>query len=66
MADKMWYRASYDHQQDRVGDIFDRHIYQDLQKKEIEVDGQQLRCCYFSDPHDIALGLSTDGFAPFH
>ena len=65
MADKMQYRASYDHQQDQVGDIFDGHIYQDLWKKEIEVDGQQLHCCYFSDPCDIALGLSTDGFAPF-
>ena len=29
------------------------------------MDGWQLRCCYFSDPRDIALGLSTDGFAPF-
>ena len=65
MAEKMRYRASYDHQQDRIGNIFDGHIYQDLRKKEIEVDGQRLCCCYFSDPRDIALGPSTDGFASF-
>jgi len=30
------------------------------------VDGQQCAHKYFDSPHDIALGLSTDGFAPFH
>ena len=65
MADQMHYHASCEYKLDQVNNIFDGHIYHDLCHTKIEVDGQQLPCNYFSDPHDIALGLSTDGFAPF-
>ena len=65
MTDQMRYRASCEYEPDRVNDIFDGHIYRDLCRTKIEVDGQQLPCNYFSDPPNIALGLSTDGFAPF-
>ena len=61
----MRYRASCEYEPDWVSDIFNGHIYHDLCHTKIEVDGQRLPCNYFSDPHDIALGLSTDGFAPF-
>jgi len=65
MAEQMRYRASCEYTLDRVSDVFDGHVYRDLCRTEIEVDGQKLPCNYFSDPRDIALGLSTDGFAPF-
>jgi len=65
MAEQMRYRASCEYEPDWVNDIFDGHIYCNLCHTKIEVDGQQLPSNYFSDPHDIALGLSTDGFAPF-
>ena len=65
MAEQMRYRASCEYALDRVSDVFNGHIYHDLCHTKIEVDGQKLPCNYFSDPRDIALGLSTDGFAPF-
>jgi len=65
MAEQMCYCASCEYEPDWMSDIFDGHIYRDLCHTKIEVDGQQLPCNYFSDPHDIALRLSTDGFAPF-
>ena len=46
-------------------DIFDGEVYCELRKRHIKVNGEELHTKYFSDPHDIALGLSTDGFAPW-
>ena len=46
-------------------DIFDGAHYSLLQESFITVGGEELPNWFFSDPHNIALGLSTDGFGPF-
>ena len=47
-------------------DIWDGKIYNELKGRHIGINGTQLNAKYFSDPHNLALGLSTDGFAPWH
>jgi hypothetical protein len=60
------YRDSYQPDPDgTMKDIMDGKLYQNLQKKNVVVDGQVFNHKFFSDWRDIALGLSTDGFAPF-
>ena len=44
-----------------VADIWDGKVYKDLKKRHIKVNNEELAAKYFSDEHDIALGLSTDG-----
>ena len=46
-------------------DIFDGNHYCQLLQQHISVNGKLLSKTYFSDPRDVALGLSTDGFAVF-
>ena len=46
-------------------DIWDGKIYNDLRARHIKIRGQELQDKYFSDPHNLALGLTTDGFAPW-
>ena len=53
------------HQPGIIHDVFDSRRYHDLRAQNVEINGQKLRHRYFSDERDIALGLSTDGFAPF-
>jgi hypothetical protein len=48
-----------------VTDIFDGAYYSLLRESFVTVGGEELLNWFFSDPHDIALGLSTDGFSPF-
>ena len=47
-------------------DIFDSLTYIAQLSENVIVDGKTLPHKFFKDLHDIALGLSTDGFAPFH
>ncbi|KAF7328598.1 hypothetical protein MSAN_02480700 [Mycena sanguinolenta] len=60
------YRADYQSDPDEIRDVFDSELYRDLCEKEIEVEqpGKKMPR-YFADWRDIALGASTDGFAPF-
>jgi Transposase family tnp2 len=46
-------------------DIFDGAHYHSLWESFVSVAGQELPTWFFSDPHDIALSFSTDGFGPF-
>ena len=48
-----------------IRDIFDCSIYRDLLEKEVVVDGQAQGHKYFSDPRDVALGISLDGVTYF-
>ncbi|KAF5315316.1 hypothetical protein D9619_007521 [Psilocybe cf. subviscida] len=66
-AEAMTYRANH-----RPGttssaktDIFDGSHYQSLRHKDVILDDVNRGHQFFSDNRDIALGLSTDGFAPF-
>lgn len=65
-AELMKYRAEvHTHTPGFMTDIFDSSLYRELLEKRVSVDGEELPYCHFSDSRDIALGLSTDGFAPF-
>ena len=64
-ARKMQYRASHRHDRTKVADIFDGAHYSLLRESFVTVGGEELPNWFFSDPRDIALGLSTDGFGPF-
>ncbi|KIJ69617.1 hypothetical protein HYDPIDRAFT_124259, partial [Hydnomerulius pinastri MD-312] len=66
MAKKMRYRAhEHDHQPDVINDVFNSILYRDLLNQKVTINDTELRHNHFSDPRDIALGLSTDGFSPF-
>lgn len=65
LSTKMKYRSEYRHNPQCCSDILDGSVYRDLLDKYVVVDGKRQPYKYFSDPRDIALGLSTDGFAPF-
>jgi hypothetical protein len=64
-ARKMQYRASHQHNPTKVTDIFDGAHYSLLRESFVTVGGEELLNWFFSDPHDVTLGLSTDGFSPF-
>ncbi|TFY78735.1 hypothetical protein EWM64_g5275, partial [Hericium alpestre] len=66
LATEMQYRA-FQHQPepDTIKDVFDSKRYKQLCRENVVVDGTELPHKFFADPRDIALGLSTDGFAPF-
>ena len=65
-AQEMWYRAfEHEHTAGKISDIFDSHIYRRLLGKKVAINGSHASHEYFTDPRDIALGLSTDGFCPF-
>jgi hypothetical protein len=62
----MQYRAhGHHHEEGTVKDVFDGQHYRKLLSKRVTVDGKTCGHRFFSDGRDIALGLSTDGFAPF-
>jgi len=66
MATKMQYRdRDHKHMPGTKTDVFDGRNYQSLRRQGIELRGQRLDRKYFADGRDVALGLSTDGFAPF-
>jgi len=64
-ARKMQYRANHQHNPTKVTDIFNSTHYSLLQESFVTVGGNELPNWFFSDPRDITLGLSTDGFGPF-
>jgi hypothetical protein len=66
MAQKMRYRSQeHKYNPNVVKDVFDSTVYQNLLDKRVPVNGELQSHTYFGDERDIALGLSTDGFAPF-
>jgi hypothetical protein len=68
LAQAMRYRADYDektHKPGTIQDIFDGALYRSLLDSFVMMAGRQLPFYHFSDPRDIALGLSTDGVAIF-
>ena len=66
-AAKMEYRHRCHETRDAesVTDVFDGALYQELCGQQVTANGKTFPHRYFSDPRDIALGLSLDGFAPF-
>ena len=64
-ATAMLYRSQHVHNADKTTDVFDGSLYRQLCTEKVDIDGRKLKYNHFSDHRDIALGLSTDGFAPF-
>jgi hypothetical protein len=64
-ARKMQYRSNRQHDPMKITDIFDGTHYRSLRETFVTVGDEELPTWFFSDPRDIALGLSTDGFGPF-
>ena len=65
-ARMMLHRArEHVHKPGTITDVMDSQSYRTLLTKNVVVDGKQLPHKYLEDDRDFALGLSTDGFAPF-
>src|SRR5215510_14258829 len=64
-VDLLSYRANFIRERDKVKDVFDGTNYVRLCKEYVTVDQKRRPYKFFEDPRDIALGASTDGFAPF-
>lgn len=64
-AQSMQYRAEYKSDPNSVNDVFGGSDYARLRAEHVTVDGKTFAHKFFDDPRDIALGLATDGFAPF-
>ena len=65
VANTLQYRHDYKAKPDGVADVFDSEHYQHLHRTEVTIQGIPIGHKFFSQPTDIALGLSTDGFGPF-
>jgi Transposase family tnp2 len=65
MANVLQYRHNYTSKPGTTADVFDSEHYQNLRKTRVTIGGETLGHNFFSQPTDIALGLSTDGFGPF-
>lgn len=61
----MQYRGQFVSDPEIITDIFDSSLYIEQLKEYVTVDGKRLQHKFFQDLREIALGLSTDGFAPF-
>ena len=64
-ARKMQYQSKHHQDPTKMTDIFDGDHYHSLQESFVTIAGEELPTWFFSDPHNIALGFSTDGFGPF-
>lgn len=65
LVKQMKYRHLFQIDPDRMTDVFNGTNYNTLRKIHVTLGGEKQSHKYFEDPRDIALGLSTDGFAPF-
>lgn len=61
----MQYWANHKYNQDKMTDIFNNMDYLCLKTEHPIVNGKKQAQKFFSNDQDIALGLSTDGFALF-
>jgi hypothetical protein len=64
LASVMRYQAKHQLNTKKISDIFDGRLYKELLTTCVTVGGEEMPFNHFSDPQDIALGVSTDGFAP--
>jgi hypothetical protein len=65
LIEKMSYRHQFKHHPERIRDVFDSTHYQNLLHQRVVVDGVERPYNFFSDPRDIAVGLSVDGYLIF-
>jgi hypothetical protein len=65
VAAMLAYRDNYQSKPGVMADIFDGEIYRRLCNTSMTIGGSPIGHRFFSQPTDLALGLSTDGFGPF-
>ncbi|KAF7346287.1 hypothetical protein MSAN_01855900 [Mycena sanguinolenta] len=65
IAEKHQYRAQHQHTRGSTSDVFDVAHYRSLLGKFVEIAGKTYPHKYFSDPCNVALRASWDGFALF-
>jgi hypothetical protein len=65
VAKTLQYRHNYKSKPTRIGDVFDSEHYRHLCETDVMIGGNPIGHKFFSQPTDIALSLSTDGFGPF-
>ncbi|THU75866.1 hypothetical protein K435DRAFT_580313, partial [Dendrothele bispora CBS 962.96] len=65
MVEKLRYRAGFTESDVNITDIFDGNLYSHLCVQNVSIGENDLPHKFFQFPRDIALGLSTDGFAPW-
>jgi Transposase family tnp2 len=65
VAKTLRYRHEYQSQPRTSADVFDGSHYKQLCRTPVTIDGEKLGHKFFSQPTDIAIGLSTDGFGLF-
>ena len=61
----MQYRSKHKYNPNKITDIFDGAHYRSLLETPVTIGDEELPMWFFSDPRDVALGFSTDGFGPF-
>ncbi|KAF8158604.1 hypothetical protein BJ912DRAFT_801077, partial [Pholiota molesta] len=64
-AKSMLYRSQHVHNPQKMTDVFDGKLYRQLCTEKVDIDGKKQKYNHFSNDRDVALGISTDGFAPF-
>jgi hypothetical protein len=64
-ATDMGYRTAFKRDKDGTSDVFDGKHYRRLRKTPVTVNGAHLPHKFFDGPQDVAMGLATDGFAPY-
>ena len=64
-AKKMQYWSKHQSNSNKITDIFDGTHYCSLLETPVTIGDEHIPMWFFSNPRDIALGLSTDGFGPF-
>ena len=64
-ATTMQYQSKHKANPTKITDIFDGTHHHSLWETFITIGTEEFPAWCFSDPHDIALGLFTDGFGPF-
>ncbi|KIY62738.1 hypothetical protein CYLTODRAFT_320211, partial [Cylindrobasidium torrendii FP15055 ss-10] len=64
-AEKLSYHANFEHDESEIKDVFDSTHYRHLCKVRASIGEEDLGYCHFSQPTDMAMGLSTDGVCPF-
>jgi hypothetical protein len=64
-ANLMDYRANLKHEPDKTADIFDGKAYRTLLDEYVTIEGKRMKHKHFNGRRDVAMGLSTDGFALF-
>jgi hypothetical protein len=60
----MQYQSRHQHDPTKITDIFNGAHYRSLLETPVTIGDKELPMWFFSDPRDVALGFSMNGFGP--